>query len=597
VIAIFCAVGGVQPQTETVWRQADKYRVPRIAFINKMDRLGADFYRVVDRIRDRLGANAVPVQLPIGVENTFEGIIDLVKMQAVTYLDDLGAESEVTDIPGDLVNRALEYREAMIESLADVDEQFMEKYLEGQKITADEMKSAIRKGAISGQLVPVLCGAAFRNKGVQLLIDAVIDYLPSPLDVDAVAGINPRNGAVETRDPSDQEPFCALAFKIMADPYVGKLTFLRAYSGRLTKGAAVFNANKGMRERIGRVLRMHANHREDISYIHTGDIVAAVGLQETVTGDTLSDVNKPILLETIQFPLPVISVAIEPKTKADQDKMGLALARLSSEDPTFKIHTDEETGQTIISGMGELHLEIIIDRLFREFNVQANHGRPQVAYKETIARHARGEGRYVRQTGGRGQYGHCELEVEPLRSGEGFEIVSKIAGGAIPKEFIHAVEAGIREAAEAGVLAGYPVVDVRATIADGSYHEVDSSEVAFKIAGSMAMKAAMRKGGPVLKEPIMAVEIVTPENYMGDVISDVNARRGHIHGIEPGYGGTQVIKADVPLAEMFGYATSLRSLTQGRASYTMEPARYEVVPGTLADELVARSQGQQLAVR
>ena len=599
VIAIFCAVGGVQPQSETVWRQANKYRVPRIAFINKMDRLGADFYRVVDRIKERLGANAIPIQIPIGAEGEFEGIIDLVRMKVVKFLDDddLGAKSKVVDIPNDLVNRALQYREEMIESLAEVDEHFMEKYLEGDKVIAEEIINTIRKGTISGQVVPVLCGAAFKNKGVQPLMDAIVDFLPSPLDVDAVAGINPKNGDVETRDPSDSEPFSALAFKIMADPYVGKLTFIRAYSGRLNKGSYVFNANKGVRERIGRILRMHANHREDVSEIDAGDIVAVVGLQETVTGDTLCDVNKSIILESIQFPEPVISVAIEPKTKADQEKMAIALARLSSEDPTFRMHTDEETGQTIISGMGELHLEIIMDRLFREFNVEANHGKPQVAYKEAISKHAKAEGRYIRQTGGRGQYGHCVIEVEPMEPGKGFEFVKKIVGGAIPKDFIPAVKAGVREAMESGVLAGYPVVDVKATLVDGSYHEVDSSEIAFKIAGSMAVKAAMRKASPTLKEPIMAVEVVTPENFLGDVMGDLNARRGHINGMESGPGGVQVIKADVPLTEMFGYATTLRSMTQGRASYTMEPARYEEVPETLADELVSRAQGRHVAAR
>ena len=597
VVAIFCAVGGVQPQSETVWRQASKYRVPRIAFVNKMDRLGADFYRVVDRMRERLGANAVPVQIPIGRESAFEGVVDLVAMKAIKYVDDLRTQSEVSDIPADLVNRTLEYRETMIEALAEVDDELMEKYLEGHKVTVEEIVAAIRKGTISGQIVPVLCGAAFKNKGVQPLIDAVVDYLPSPLDIDAVAGINPKTGAVETRDPSDDEPFAGLAFKIMTDPYVGKLTFLRAYSGHVSKGASVYNANKGVRGRIGRILRMHANRREDVTGIHTGDIVAAVGLQKTTTGDTLCSVNKPIILEAIQFPEPVISVAIEPKTKADQDKMAIALARLSSEDPTFKMHTDEETGQTIISGMGELHLEIIIDRLFREFKVGANHGRPQVAYKETVKGHVKAEGRYVRQTGGRGQYGHCVLEVEPVEPGEGFAFVNKLVGGAIPREFVPAIEAGVREAMDSGVLAGYPVVDVKAILVDGSYHDVDSSEMAFKIAGSMAAKAALQKATPVLKEPIMAVEVLTPEEFLGDVMGDLKARRGHIHGAETGYGATQVIKADVPLAEMFGYATALRSVTQGRASYSMEPARYEEVPKGLAKELVTKTQGPQVGVQ
>ena len=597
MVAIFCAVGGVQPQSETVWRQANKYRVPRIAFVNKMDRLGADLCRVVERMRERLNANAIPIQLPIGSESSFAGVVDLVRMKAIRYLDDLGARSEETDIPADMINQALEHREAMLETLADVDEHFMEQYLEGGKVTADEIIAVTRKGTLSGQVVPVLCGAAFKNKGVQPLMDAIVDFLPSPLDVGAVAGINPKTGEVATRDPSDVEPFAALAFKIMSDPYVGRLTFLRAYSGRVNKGSFVFNANKGTRERIGRVLRMHANHREDISEIFAGDIVAAVGLQETVTGDTLCDVNHPIILEAIQFPEPVISIAIEPKTKADQEKMAAALARLSTEDPTFKLHTDEETGQMIVSGMGELHLEIIIDRLFREFKVEANHGRPQVAYKETITKHAKGTGRYVRQTGGRGQYGHCVVEIDPLEPGQGFEFVNKVAGGAIPKEFIPAVEAGVREAMESGVLAGDPVVDIKVTLVNGSYHEVDSSEIAFKIAGSLAAKAALQKASPVLKEPIMAVEVVTPENFLGDVAGDLNARRGQIHRTEPGLGGTQVIKAEVPLAEMFGYATVLRSMTQGRASYSMEPSRYQEMPEALADEMVMKAQGRQVAVR
>lgn len=597
VIAIFCAVGGVQPQSETVWRQADKYHVPRIAFINKMDRLGADFPHVVDRIRERLGANAVPIQLPMGCESTFQGAIDLVHMKAVLESDELGTKTEVTDIPADMRNKALEYREAMLEALSDIDEQMMEKYLEGEKVTSDEITAAIRKGTVSGQLVPVLCGAAFKNKGVQQLVDAVVDYLPSPCDKHPVEGINPRTGDKETRSPSDKEPFSALAFKIVTDPYVGRLTYVRAYSGHVKRGAAIHNATKGVKERIGRILRMHANRREEIDSVHAGDIVAIVGLGETTTGDTLCDVNKPIRLEAIQFPEPVISIAIEPKTKADQDKMSAALAKLASEDPTFKMRTDEETGQTIISGMGELHLEIIMDRLFREFSVEANHGRPQVAYKEAITGHAKGEGRYVRQTGGRGQYGHCIVEVEPLESGKGFEFVDKTVGGSIPKEFISPVRGGIREAMDSGVLAGYPVVDVSVKLVDGSYHEVDSSEIAFKIAGSMAVKNAMQKAGPVLMEPIMAVEVVTPENFLGEVVGDLNSRRGHILGIEPGPGGTQVIKANVPLAEMFGYATGLRSETQGRASYAMEPACYEKVPDSLADELVSRAQGRQFAVR
>ncbi|MHB0913918.1 MAG: elongation factor G [Armatimonadota bacterium] len=597
MVALFCAVGGVQPQSETVWRQADKYKVPRIAFVNKMDRLGADFFRVVERMRERFGANAVPIQIPIGAESNFQGVVDLVQMKAVRYKDDQGMESEIVDIPEDMKNQAIEYREAMLEALSEVCDDLMEKYLEGEKITPEEMMAVLRRGTVAGQIVPVMCGTAFKNKGVQLLIDAVIDYLPSPLDVDAVAGVNPKTDETELRKADDDEPFSALAFKIMADPYVGKLTFMRAYSGRLKKGSYVYNATKGTRERIGRILRMHANHREDVDEVFSGDIVAAVGLQDTVTGDTLCDINKPIVLEAITFPEPVISIAIEPKTKADQDKMATALQRLSAEDPTFRMHTDEETGQTIISGMGELHLEIIIDRLMREFKVEANHGKPQVAYKETISRPAKAEGRFIRQTGGRGQFGHCVIEVRPSEPGEGYKFENKVVGGSIPKEYIGPAEAGIREAMETGVLAGYPVVDVTVRMVDGSYHEVDSSEMAFKIAGSMAIKAAMEKGAPMLKEPIMGVEVVTPEEFMGDVMGDLNSRRGQIHGMEPGSGGTQVIKAEVPLSEMFGYATTLRSMTQGRASYSMEPSKYEIVPKNIADELVSKIQGKQLSAR
>jgi elongation factor G len=592
-VAVFCAVGGVQPQSETVWRQANKYKVPRIAFVNKMDRLGADFFRVVERMRDRLGASAVPIQIPIGAESAFEGIVDLVRMTAVKYTDDNGSTTQLTEIPADLKAKAIEYREAMIEALADVDDALMEKYLEGEKITPEELVVAIRKGTIAGQIVPVTCGSAFKNKGVQSLVDSVVDYLPSPLDVEAVAGINPKTDEPALRKPSDDEPFSALAFKIMTDPYVGKLTFLRAYSGTLKKGSYIYNANKGNRERIGRILRMHANHREDVEEVYTGDIVAAVGLGNTSTGDSLCDVNNPIVLEAITFPEPVISIAIEPKTKADQDKMGIALSKLSEEDPTFKMHTDQETGQTIVRGMGELHLEIIIDRLLREFKVEANHGKPQVAYKETISRPAKGDGRFVRQTGGRGQYGHAIIDMVPGEPGSGIKFESKIVGGTVPREYIGPIEAGAREALETGIIAGYPVVDVNVTLVDGSYHEVDSSEMAFKIAGSMAVKAALQKGASVLKEPIMAVEVVTPEAFMGDVMGDLNSRRGQIHGMEPGSGGTQLIKADIPLAEMFGYATVLRSATQGRASYSMEPSHYDVLPKGLAEELVSKTQGKQ----
>ena len=597
VVAVFCAVGGVQPQSETVWRQANKYKVPRMAFVNKMDRLGADFFSVVARMKERLGANAVPIQIPIGSESNFAGVVDLIHMQAIIYTDDLGSVGEKSAVPEELRTKAIECREALMESLAEVDDDLMEKYLEGEKITADEVLAAVRKGTIDGKIVPVLCGSAFKNKGVQLLVDAVVDYMPSPIDVLPVSGINPKTDEVETRRPADDEPFAALAFKIMADPYVGKLTFVRAYSGMLNKGSHVFNSNKSNKERIGRILRMHANHREDVEQVSAGDIFAVVGLQDTVTGDTLCDLNHAIILENITFPEPVISIAIEPKTKADQEKMGLALQRLSSEDPTFRTFTDQETGQTIISGMGELHLEIIIDRLLREFKVEANHGKPQVAYREAISRTARGEGKFIRQTGGRGQYGHCVLEIEPLEAGKGFEFINKTVGGSIPREYINPVEQGVKEALESGVLAGYPVVDIKVSVVDGSYHDVDSSEMAFKIAGSMGIKATMEKAGPVLKEPIMAVEVVTPENFMGDVMGDLNSRRGSIHGMEPGIPGQQVIRADVPLAEMFGYATVLRSMTQGRASYSMEPSRYEVVPKNLADDLVAKSTGRQAAAR
>jgi len=594
VVAIFCAVGGVQPQSETVWRQANRYHVPRIAYVNKMDRLGADFYRVVQRMKDRLGANAVPIQLPIGAESDFRGIIDLVHMKAIVYKDDLGKEYEEMEIPAEMHEMASHWREVLIEAAADVDDTLIEKYLEGEPITAEEIVRAVRRGTLQNKIVPVTCGSSFKNKGVQPLLDAIVDYLPSPIDIGAVKGTNPRTGAPEARYPSDNEPFTALAFKIMSDPFVGKLTYFRVYSGTLSKGSYVYNASKDKKERIGRIVRMHANHREDVEVVYAGEIAAAVGLNETTTGDTLCDEKAPIILEAMQFPDPVISVAIEPKTKADQDKLGIALSRLAVEDPTFRISTDPETGQTIISGMGELHLEIIVDRLMREFKVEANVGRPQVAYREAIRQPARGEGRYVRQTGGRGQYGHCILEIEPLPPGQGFEFVNKIVGGVIPKEFIPAIEGGVREAMDTGVIAGYPVVDVRVAVVDGSYHEVDSSEMAFKIAGSLAFKAAMQKANPTIKEPIMAVEIVTPEQFLGDVIGDLNSRRGRIEGIEPGPGGTQTIRAHVPLAEMFGYATALRSLTQGRATYVMQPSHYEEVPSHIAQELIARVQGKQL---
>lgn len=589
VVAVFCAVGGVQPQSETVWRQANKYKVPRMAFVNKMDRVGADFFRVLERMRDRLGANAVALQIPIGAESNFEGVIDLVAMKAIRYLDDLGTESEETDIPDDLRDLAIEYREALVEACADVDDTLMEKYLEGDPLTPEDLKRVIRTGTLGNQIVPVLCGTAFKNKGVQPMLDAVVDYLPSPVDIGAVPGINPSSDEEDTRDPSDEEPFSALAFKIMADPYVGKLTFFRAYSGQLAKGSYVYNSTKGKKERIGRILRMHANHREDVEMVYSGDIAAAVGLGDTTTGDTLCDEQKPIILEAITFPEPVISIAIEPKTKADQEKLGIALGRLSAEDPTFRIRTDHETGQTIIAGMGELHLEIIQDRLLREFKVGANVGAPQVAYKETVRKHAKGHGLYKRQTGGRGQFGDCTLEIAPGEPASGFTFINKIVGGAIPREYIAPVENGAREACESGILAGYPLIDVVVTLVDGSFHEVDSSEMAFKIAGSIGLKEAARKGGPVLLEPVMSVEVVMPEQNMGDIIGDINSRRGRIDSMEDGHGESKIVRAFVPLAEMFQYATAIRSMTQGRASYTMEPSHYEEVPKNIAEQIAVKT--------
>jgi len=593
VVAVFCAVGGVQPQSETVWRQANRYNVPRMAFVNKMDRTGADFFKVVSRMRERLGANAVPLQIPIGQESDFQGVVDLIEMKAYIYGEDIqGKEFEVVEVPDELKDSAAEWREKMLEAVADMSDRLMEKYLEGETITKEEIVAAIRKATCQNKVVPVLCGSAFKNKAVQPLMDAIVDYLPSPLDIGAVTGADPRTGESLIREPSDDAPFSALAFKIMSDPYVGKLTFFRVYSGTAEKGSSVLNASRDRRERIGRVLRMHANHREDVEKVCTGDIVAAVGLGDTGTGDTLCSEGHPVLLESITFPEPVISVAIEPKTKVDQEKMGMALQRLSAEDPTFRTYTDEETGQTIIRGMGELHLEIIIDRLYREFKVEANHGRPQVAYREAVTKPARGDGRFVRQTGGHGQYGHAVLQIEPLEAGKGFVFENKTVGGSIPREYIPAVEAGVREALDSGTLAGYPVVDLKAVVVDGSFHEVDSSEMAFKIAGSMAAKEAIRKASPVIKEPIMSVEVVTPEEHLGDVIGDLNSRRGRIEGMEPGPGKTQTIRAMVPLAEMFGYATTLRSMTQGRASYTMEPSHYDEVPKSVATELLAKAQGQ-----
>lgn len=589
-VAVFCSVGGVEPQSETVWRQADKYGVPRIAYINKMDRVGADFFRGVQMIVERLKANPVPLQLPIGAEDNFKGIVDLVTKKAIIYTDDLGTKSEMTEIPEDMVELVEEYREKLLEAVAETDEELMLKYLEGEELTVEEIKRGIRRATIDVKFIPVLCGSSFKNKGVQPLLDAVVDYLPSPLDIPPVRGIDEESGAEVHREASDDEPFSALAFKIVSDPYVGKLAFFRVYSGVLESGSYIYNSTKGKRERIGRLLLMHANHRQEVERVSAGEIAAAVGLKFTATGDTLCDEKAPVLLESMQFPEPVIDVAIEPKTRADQDKLGAALAKLSEEDPTFKAHTDPETGQTLISGMGELHLEIIVDRLLREFKVDANIGRPQVAYKETIQQTVKAEGKFVRQSGGRGQYGHVWLELEPLERGSGFEFVNKIVGGVVPKEYIPAVEQGVKEAMQVGVLAGYPMMDVRVTIYDGSYHEVDSSEMAFKVAGSMGFKAGAVKADPVLLEPIMKVEITVPEEYMGDVIGDINSRRGRIEGMDPRL-GAQVIRAFVPLAEMFGYATDLRSNTQGRGTYVMQFDHYEVVPKNIAEEIIAKRQG------
>jgi elongation factor G len=589
-VGVFCAKGGVEPQSETVWRQADRYNVPRIAYVNKMDIMGADFERAVQQMRDRLHANAVPIQYPIGRENDFVGIIDLIENCAYIYKDDLGKEIEKTDIPADYADIAAKWREEMIEKVAELDEELTMKYLEGEEITADEIRKALRKGTCEVKITPVLCGSSYRNKGVQLLLDAVVHYLPSPVDVPDIKGVL-EDGTEVTRKSSDEGPFAALAFKIMSDPYVGKLTFFRVYSGTLQSGSYVLNSTKGKRERIGRILMMHANHREEISQVYAGDIAAAVGLKDTTTGDTLCDEKNPVILESMEFPEPVISVAIEPKSKADQDKMGIALSKLAEEDPTFRHSTNEETGQTIIEGMGELHLEIIVDRMMREFKVEANVGKPQVAYRETIRSSAKIEGKFIRQSGGRGQYGHVWVEFEPLEPGSGFEFVNKIVGGVVPKEYIPAVQAGIEEAMKNGVLAGYPMVDIRATLFDGSYHDVDSSEMAFKIAGSMALKGTKDKCNPVLLEPIMKVEVVVPEEYMGDVMGDINSRRGRIEGMDT-RAGAQVIRANVPLAEMFGYSTVLRSKTQGRGVYSMEISHYEEVPKNIADEIIAKNQGK-----
>jgi len=590
-IAVLCAVGGVEPQTETVWRQADKYGVPRIAFLNKMDRVGADFYRVFMMIQDRLGARPLPIQIPIGAEERFIGVIDLLQMKAILWEEEgLGAKYRLDEIPSDMLGRAQEYREKLVETVAEVDEAIMESYLDGKKVAEPDLRAAIRKACLELKLVPVLCGAAFRNKGVQPLLDAVVDYLPSPLDVLPVQGLNPNSRNSESRPASDEAPFSALAFKIMTDPFVGALTFFRVYSGYLTSGASVYNSTKGKRERIGRLLKMHANKREEIKEVYAGDIAAAVGLRGATTGDTLCDERHPIILEAIEFPEPVISIAIEPKSKADQEKLGISLQRLAAEDPSFRVRTDEETGQTIISGMGELHLEIIVDRLLREFNVSANVGKPQVAYKETIRRAVEHEGKFIRQTGGRGQYGDVEIRVEPQMPGGGLEFIDAIKGGAIPKEYIPAVERGVREAAESGPLAGYPIVDVKVTLLDGSYHDVDSSEIAFKIAGSLAFKEAVAKAQPVLLEPIMDVEVVVPELFMGEVIGNISSRRGKVLKMDT-RPAAQVITARIPLAEMFGYATDLRSMSQGRATYTMQFSHYEPVPTTISEEISAKAVG------
>ena len=591
-VAVFDSVQGVEPQSETVWRQADKYRVPRLAFMNKMDRIGADFYGSVQSLVDRLGANPVPIQLPIGREAEFRGSVDLVTMKAYLYDDEsLGAKYRIEEVPAELTDLAKEYREKMLESVAEHDEQVLERYLNGHSLTPEEIRRAIRAGTISMKVTPVLCGSAFKNKGVQQILDAVVDYLPSPLDIPPVVGVEPSSGKEVKRQANDDEPFAALAFKIMTDPFAGQLTYFRVYSGTLKTGVPVYNIRKGTKERIGRLLKMHANKREDIDAVYAGDIAAAVGLKGASTGDTLCDPKHPVLLEVMKFPEPVIAMAIEPKTKQDQEKLGFSLQKLAQEDPSFRVRTDEETGQTIISGMGELHLEIIVDRLLREFKVEANVGKPEVAFRETIRRSAEAEAKYIKQTGGRGQYGHVVLTVAPSERGVGFEFVNEIVGGAIPREYIPAVEKGIKERMETGVLAGYPVRDVRVTLTDGSYHEVDSNEMAFKIAGSMAFQDGCRKADPVLLEPIMKVEVLVPQEYMGDVIGNLNGRRGKIQGIKV-RAGSQAVDAAVPLSEMFGYATDLRSRTQGRATYSMEFDRYEPVPKQIAEGIIAKNRGE-----
>ena len=593
-VTVMCAKGGVEPQSETVWRQADHYHVPRMVYVNKMDMLGADFYHVLDMIHDRLKCNAVPIQLPIGKEESFKGIIDLVEMDADIYYDQLGKDMRVEPIPADMMDLANEYREKLLDAVSMFDDEIMEMYLEGQEIPTDKIRAAIRKATVAVEMVPVTCGSSYRNKGVQKLLDAIVDYMPAPTDIPAIVGTNPKTDEEEDRHASDDEPFSALAFKIMTDPYVGRLSFFRVYSGTLNTGSSVLNATKGKRERVGRLLQMHANHREDLETVYSGDIAAVVGLKNTTTGDTLCDEKHPIVLESMEFPEPVIRVAIEPKTKAGQEKMAIALAKLAEEDPTFRTYTDEETGQTIIAGMGELHLEIIVDRLLREFKVEANVGAPQVAYKETIRKAVDQDTKYARQSGGKGQYGHVKIHVEPNESGKGYEFINKVVGGAVPKEYIPAIDAGIQGAMLSGTVAGYPVVDVKVTLYDGSYHEVDSSEMAFKIAGSMAFKEAMRKADPTLLEPIMKVCVIVPDEYMGDVIGDLNSRRGQIQGFEA-RSGAQQIDAFVPLAEMFGYATDLRSRTQGRGQYTMEPSHYIEIPKSIQEKIIDQRTGRHMS--
>ena len=590
-VAVLTARGGVEPQTETVWRQAERYNVPRMAYVNKMDITGADFFNVMDMMRERLNANPVAIQLPIGAEDECKGIIDLVKMDAIVYEDDLGKVTDEVEIPAEYKEQAAEYRDKLLEACAETDDELMEKYLGGEELTEEEIRGAIRKATIACEMTPVTCGTSYRNKGVQPLLDAIVDYMPAPTDIPPIAGVNPDTGEEDHRPASDSAPFSALAFKIMTDPFVGKLAFFRVYSGTLNSGSYVYNATKDSKERIGRILQMHANNRKEIDIVYSGDIAAAVGLKNTTTGDTLCDENNPIILESMEFPDPVISVAVEPATKNDQEKMGIALQKLAEEDPTFRVHTDAETGQVIISGMGELHLQIIVDRMLREFKVDCKVGEPQVAYRETIRKQVKAEGKFVRQSGGHGQYGHCWLELIPQEAGEGFSFENKVVGGVIPKEFINPIEAGVRQAMESGVVAGYPMVDIKVIVYDGSFHEVDSSEAAFKVAGSMAFKAGAEKANPVLLEPYVKVEVTVPEEYMGDVIGDLNSRRGRIDGMEP-RNGVQVINAYVPLSEMFGYSTDLRSKTQGRGNYSMEVSFYDEVPKNIADAVVAKNKGE-----